>query len=98
MVMVTRESLVIRKHAAEEMAADNIAVADLLAVLNGGETIKSYPDDRPYPSRLVLAMIAGRPLHVVAALDSATGRTYAITAYEPHPNLWEADFKTRRKP
>lgn len=58
--MVTRETLVIRKHAAEEMAADHITVDNLLAVINTGDTIKSYPDDRPYPSRLLLAVLGGR--------------------------------------
>ena len=49
-------------------------------------------------SRLILCIVAERPLHVVAATDEATGLTYLITTYVADPNLWEVDFKTRRKP
>ena len=95
--MVTQERLVIRKHAVEEMAADGITVEDLLEVLNAGEVIRAYPEDRPFPSRLMFAFVAGRAMHVVAATDPETDRTFAITAYLPDPDLWETDFKTRRK-
>ena len=96
--LVTPDTLVIRKHAAQEMKADNISVADAITCINDGEVIKPYPADRPYPSRLILCIVAERPLHVVAATDEATGLTYLITTYVADPNLWEVDFKTRRKP
>ncbi|MEX0805977.1 MAG: hypothetical protein WD688_22065 [Candidatus Binatia bacterium] len=39
----------------------------------------------------------GRPIHVVAALNEATPEIFIITAYEPGPDHFEADYKTRRK-
>jgi hypothetical protein len=45
----------------------------------------------------MLAIVGGRPVHVVASTDPAMDRTFAITAYVPDSDLWEADFKTRRK-
>ena len=97
MAMVTVETLVIRKHAVQEMTADAISVADALSVINHSDIIKNYPDDRPYPSRLMLLVLAGRPLHVVAATDDQSGLTYLITAYVADPTLWEDDFKRRKR-
>jgi len=36
------------------MARRNISAAEVRRVLTDGETIEEYPDDTPYPSRLVL--------------------------------------------
>jgi hypothetical protein len=36
-------------------------------------------------------------LHVVAADDEAHDETIVITGYEPDPNEWASDFKTRKK-
>jgi hypothetical protein len=38
-----------------------------------------------------------RPLHVVAAMDEAGRRAYIITAYEPSLEIFESDYRTRRK-
>jgi hypothetical protein len=64
--------------------------------LASGEKIEEYPDDEPYPSYLALGWPAGRPLHVVAAVDVEAGETIVITTYWPDPDRWEGDFKTRR--
>lgn len=46
--------LVFRVHAIERMFQYGIGAEDVKDVLEQGETIKEYPDDTPYPSRLVL--------------------------------------------
>jgi hypothetical protein len=60
--------------------------------------IADYPGDLPYPSRLVLAWLGARPVHVVAADNHDDRITIVITVYEPDSALWETDFRTRRKP
>ena len=74
----------------------SVTVDEVQAVVELGEIVANYPDDLPYPSSLMLAMVAGRPIHVVAAREPITGACYVITAYEPTSDLWEADFKTRK--
>lgn len=96
MVMVTRETLKYRIHAIQETTADRITVSDVLTVVNDGEIIKSYPDDKPSPSRLMFAPVGNRPIHVVVAFDAATGITWLVTAYVADPEVWEADWKTRK--
>jgi hypothetical protein len=87
--------LVFRVHALRRMFERGISDEDVRQVLEFGDTIEEYPDDRPYPSRLMLGMPAGRPLHVVAADCTETDETIVITAYEPDPALWKSDFRTR---
>ena len=53
--------------------------------------------DTPLPSYLMLGIGAARVLHVVAGDDPEADETIVITTYEPDPNEWEADFKTRKK-
>jgi hypothetical protein len=93
--MISREQLDIRLHAAQRMLERNVSVTDVLAVLNGGETIEDYPDDTPFPSRLILGWVGQRPVHVVSA-TSTTGRTVIITVYEPSPEEWDNTFHGRR--
>ncbi len=64
-------------------------------VINNGETINSYPDDNPYPSRLIFAFYENRPIHIVLAKDN--GNCIVITAYEPDKLKWSKDFKTKIK-
>ena len=91
------ETLVFRVHAVRRMFERGVAESDVRLVLNTGETIQEYPDDTPYPSRLVLAHVAGRPLHVVAADNDTAHETIVITVYEPDPNIWQPDFRRKQQ-
>jgi len=80
---------VFRVHALQRMFERRITEEDVRYVLETGETVEDYPDDRPYPSRLILGWRGERPLHVVVADD--------VTVYEPDTNLWEEGFRRRRQ-
>jgi hypothetical protein len=67
-------------------------------VVRAGEHIAEYPDDRPYPSSLILGYVGSRPVHVVVARDLKDDACYVVTAYVPHKSLWSDDFRTRREP
>ncbi len=88
--------MVFRVHALQRMFQRGVSAEDVHHVLENGETIEDYPDDAPYPSRLMLGHAAGRPLHVVAAENAEEGEIIVITAYEPNLSLWSADFRRRR--
>jgi hypothetical protein len=61
--------------------------------------VEEYPDDRPYPSVLVLGRTnEGRPVHVVCAYAPEDDQLIVITVYEPDPNRWDDEFRQRRKP
>jgi hypothetical protein len=76
----------------------SISQRDVREILNAGETIEYYPDDTPYPSRLVLGWCSGRPIHLVVADDADVHEMIVITVYDPDPALWEPDFRQRRRP
>jgi hypothetical protein len=88
--------VIFRKHALQRMFQRSISSEDVSAVLSGGKCIISYPDDTPYPSRLILGWRGERPIHIVAA-DTPENETIVITVYEPDPELWEPGFE-RKKP
>ncbi len=94
-------SCVFTNHARLEMEGEEqgiISVDDVLQALAAGEIIDEYPDDKPYPSCLVLGRTgSGQPLHVVCAPVIEVGRLIVITAYRPDPKLWDADFKRRTR-
>ncbi|MBZ0301194.1 MAG: DUF4258 domain-containing protein [Anaerolineae bacterium] len=88
--------LIFRVHAIQKMFERGISQMDVRTVIEHGEVIREYPDDTPYPSRLVLGWREKRPLHVVAADNDADDETIIITAYEPDPALWKPGFKQKK--
>lgn len=69
---------------------------DVRHVLATGEVIEEYPDDTPYPSRLILGWCASRPLHVVVGDNIEAGEAIVITVYEPDSHQWEAGFRRKK--
>ena len=89
--------LVFRVHAVQRMFQRHVTVEDVRHVLETGELLETYPNDQPYPSRLVVGWCASRPLHLVVAQNVAQDETIVITVYEPDPLFWDASFKRRRR-
>jgi hypothetical protein len=85
-----------RAHALERMLERAISTRDVAHVLLSGNLVEDYADDEPFPSALLMASVAGRPLHVVVAFDSAEGYAYVVTAYEPDTDHFEPDLRTRQ--
>lgn len=88
--------LIFRVHAIQKMFERGISRDDVRLVVENGEVIREYPDDTPFPSRLILGWREKRPIHVVAANDD-DDQTIIITAYEPDPAIWEPDFKKKKE-
>jgi hypothetical protein len=84
------------KHTLARLLSKNIPQNSVRQTILTGEVIEEYPQDRPFPSCLVLAWVDGAPYHVVVSLDETADTVYVITAYEPSPDRFEADFRTRR--
>ena len=86
-----------RKHVLQKLAERGVAQADVVQVLLSGEKVRDYADDKPFPSALFLGHVGGKPFHVVAACDEAREQVFIITAYEPSLEIFEADYRTKRK-
>lgn len=85
------------RHAFERMFERAITPDVIREVVAIGEIIANYPEDRPYPSALILGFDQTRPIHVVAARNATTGECYVVTVYAPDPALWDETFRQRRK-
>ena len=83
-------------HAVRQMFRRGLGKDDVIATIQSGEVIADYPDDRPYPSCLILGFVGDIPVHVVFALDEEQQVGIVVTAYVPDPDLWTGDFKFRR--
>ena len=90
------EEVVYTRHALVRMFERGVSTADIREILRGGEPIEDYPGDEPFPSRLLLGLVNGGPLHIVVAFDAATGRCTIITVYWPDAVVWLEDWKRRR--
>ena len=87
-----------RLHALRRMVERGISRVVVVEAIERGEVIEDYPDDTPYPSCLVLGFVEERPLHVVLGYDASGRDACIITVYEPSPDKFESDWRTRRKP
>jgi hypothetical protein len=83
-------------HALQQMFLREIGKDEVIAVLETGEILREYPEDKPYPSLLKLGFPGGRPVHIVFAVEEKTATAIVITAYLPPEELWYDHFRKRR--
>lgn len=88
------------KHAKEEMKVEKfgrIYDNEVMESILNGEVIKSYFDDKPYPSFLIFGKTnTERPIHIVCSYLKEEDVTIVITVYEPDKEKW-INYKERRK-
>ena len=82
------------RHALIRLIEREISPEECEEIFLQGKVIEIYENDKPFPSDLRIGNIKGRILHVVSSVDNEI--VHIITAYEPHPALWNEDF-TKRK-
>ena len=92
---MSKERITYRLHAVKRMFERRISADEVRYVLETGEAIEEYPDDTPYPSRLIMGWYKGRPIHVVAANNSLDKEIIIITVYEPDPSEWDPEYRER---
>lgn len=96
-IIMAYDRLVYRVHAIQRMLQRRISQEIIHKTLQSREVIEDNPEDKPYPSRLILGSHGSRPIHVLAADNQDAQETIIITAYEPDPKRWEPGFKRRKK-
>ncbi|WP_407080174.1 DUF4258 domain-containing protein [Candidatus Methylospira mobilis] len=83
-------------HAVTRAFQRGLSEEEIFQVITDGEMIADYPDDTPYPSRLILGYAHARPIHVVPAQEPNSRVCFVVTAYQPDSNLWSETFRNRR--
>jgi hypothetical protein len=88
--------LIFSTHAIKRMFERSITKIDIRRVLVNGEVINDYPEDKPYPSQLILGWSLKRPLHVVIAMDVKEQKLYIVTVYDPGLDQWEPNLRRKK--
>ncbi|MBI3291367.1 MAG: DUF4258 domain-containing protein [Elusimicrobia bacterium] len=82
-------------HAIQRCDERVISLEEVKQVIATGEILQSYPQDRPYPSYLVMGRVRGNePLYVLCAVGAQL--VHIITVHWLDPHKW-LDPKTRRE-
>jgi Domain of unknown function (DUF4258) len=89
--------LIFRVHAIQRMFQRRISEEEVKHVVAVGEIVEAYPEDKPFPSRLMLGWIGSRPVHVVVADNVAAQEAIIVTVYQPDAEEWETGFKRRKR-
>jgi hypothetical protein len=88
--------LIFTGHAMQRMFERRITTADARHVVEHGKVIAAYPEDRPYPSYLLLGFSNTGPIHVVVAIDASSQKCFVVTVYVPDKAAWTEDYELRR--
>ena len=87
----------ITDHADEEAFNDSLSYEEIYSSIVQGEVIEDYPNDKPYPSCLILGRnFSGEPIHSVWAYNPENLWVVLITVYRPDSKRW-IDWKKRIK-
>ncbi|MCD6297132.1 MAG: DUF4258 domain-containing protein [Deltaproteobacteria bacterium] len=79
----------ITDHADEEAFDDALTYEEIYSSVIQGEIIEDYPNDKPYPSCLIMGKnFSGEPIHSVWAYNSRNEWAVLITVYRPDPERW----------
>jgi len=63
------ENLIFSDHAINQMFKRDISVENSRMIVNFGEVIQEYRNDKPFPSCLLLGFISRRPIHLVVGVN-----------------------------
>jgi len=87
----------ITDHADEEAFDDRLTYEEIYSSVIQGEVIEDYPNDKPYPSCLVMGRnFSGEPIHTVWGYNQENQWAVLITVYRPDPKRW-VDGKVKVK-
>ena len=90
-------SVRITDHADEEAFNDSLTYEEIYLSVIQGNIIEDYPNDKPYPSGLIMGMnFSNEPIHSVWAYNLENQWAVLITVYRPDPERW-IDWKIRVK-
>lgn len=80
-------------HAIRQLLVRNIAVNDVLMVIQQGVVIAEYPHDKPYPSQLLLGFRDELPIHAVIAHNENEKHHYCYHGVCSRPCTLDGRFQ-----
>ena len=97
-MLVARGEVRVSAHGYDELAADHVAVREVVDGLASAVPLEGYPDYPKGPCVLVLEHDkAGQPIHVVWGIPRGSDSpAVVVTAYRPDPAKWDETWRKRR--
>jgi hypothetical protein len=97
--LIARGEVKISAHGYDELVADGLSARKIMAGVQNGEVIESYPNYKKGPCVLVLQKDRENgPIHVVWGIPKRKlGPAVLVTAYRPDPSRWKSGYKRREK-
>lgn len=74
-----------------------IARETIIQAADTYEIVEAYPEDKYFPSYLLLGRAGNDAFHVLFGADVDGQNVRIITAYYPSSDEWEMNLKTRRR-
>jgi hypothetical protein len=74
-----------------------IARETIIQAADTYEIIEAYPEDKYFPSYLLVGREGDDAFHVLFGADVEGQNVRVVTAYYPSADEWEIDLKTRRR-
>jgi len=74
-----------------------IARETMISAADSYEIVEAYPEDKYFPSYLLLGRKGEDSFHVLVGTDVDGRNVRVVTAYYPSLEEWEIDLKTRRR-
>jgi hypothetical protein len=90
--------LIVSQHAYRRMRLRQVTLHEIFQAIESGDVIEDYPDDLPYPSKLICWKADNQFLHLVIAERNEDGALILVTVYRPELGDWEPGFTKRRGP
>ncbi|MGH7962654.1 MAG: DUF4258 domain-containing protein [Candidatus Binatia bacterium] len=84
-------------HVNMRLGQRSIARETLIAAAGSYEIVEAYPEDKYFPSYLLLGRQGAEVFHALLGTDVDGQNVRVVTAYYPSPEEWEEDCKTRRR-
>jgi len=69
----------------------------IISAVDSYEIVEAYPEDKYFPSYLLLGRQDEEAFHVLFGADVEGQNVRIVTAYYPSPDEWKMDLKTRRR-
>jgi len=83
-------------HVNMRLGQRSITRETIIAAVESYEIVEAYPEDKYFPSYLLLGRQNEEVFHALFGTDVDGQNVRVITAYYPSPIEWEEDLKTRR--
>ena len=83
-------------HVNMRLGQRSITRETIIAAAGSYEIVEAYPEDKYFPSYLILGRQNEETFHALFGADVDGQNVRVVTAYYPSPVEWEEDFKTRR--